>query len=33
MNDTEYKIQLVIDAQNVASAEITKLQKQISDLQ
>lgn len=33
MNDTEYKIQLVIDAQNQASQEITKLQNQIKELQ
>ena len=33
MNDTEYKIQLVIDAQNTASQEITKLQNQIKELQ
>ena len=33
MNDTEYKIQHVIDAQNQASQEITKLQNQIKELQ
>lgn len=33
MNDTEYKIQLVIDAQNTASQEITKLQNQVKELQ
>ena len=33
MWDTEYKIQLLIDAQNVASAEITKLQKQLREVQ
>lgn len=33
MGDTEYKIQLLIDAHNVASAEITKLQKQLREVQ
>lgn len=33
MWDTEYRIQLVIDAQNVASAEISKLQWEVKRLQ
>ena len=33
MWDTEYRIQLVIDAQNAASAEISKLQWEIKRLQ
>lgn len=32
MDDTEYRIKLILDAQNVASAEITKLQGQVDKL-